>query len=168
MVRHAIVWILLAALPGVIAASQSRPNFNGRWVAVEPATVAGHELVIVQNGSTLKLEQVRIRSQETYDSLGRRVDPAGQRESTLYRLDGEVTVTGRASETVRSSLIELPDAFVLRDTYHAVRLRFERRLDQWRYRSMAFRGRISHLLPGNAGSRLAHSTASSFEATSMM
>jgi hypothetical protein len=128
MSRFARVSILLAALPIAVAASQSRPNFNGRWVAVEPAKVAGHELVIIQDGSTLKLEQVRIRSQETYDSLGRRVDPGGQRESTTYRLDGETTLGGRAPSTVRSSLIQEAHGFVLRDFYPAVGMRFERRL----------------------------------------
>ena len=128
MFGRAIVLVALAALPDLPQAGQSRPNFNGRWVAIEPAEVAGHELVIVQDGSTLKVEQLRIYSRETYDSLGRRVDPEGRRESTTYRLDGEPTVTGHAQETVRSSLVEQANAFILRDVYHGVGLRFERRL----------------------------------------
>jgi hypothetical protein len=128
MFRRAIVMVVLAVLPGLALASQSRPNFNGRWVAIEPAKVAGHELVIVQDGSTLKVEQVRLYPRETYDSLGRRVDPEGRRESTTYRLNGEPTVAGRAQETVRSSLIEQADALILRDIYQGVGLRFERRL----------------------------------------
>jgi hypothetical protein len=128
MMRRAFVLFVLAALPAVVFATQSRPNFNGRWVAIQPEKIAGHELVIVQDSSTLRIEQVRIDARETYDSLGRRADPGGRRESTTYRLDGESTITGGAAETVRSSLIQQPDAFILRDIYQGVRLRFERRL----------------------------------------
>jgi hypothetical protein len=126
--RRAFVLFVLAALPAVVFATQSRPNFNGRWVAIQPETIAGQELLIVQDGSTVRIEQVRIDARETYDRLGRRVDAATRRESTTYRLDGEPTVTGRAQETVRSSLIEQTDAFILRDIYQGLRLRFERRL----------------------------------------
>lgn len=128
MFRRAFALLALAALPAIVHATQSRPNFNGRWIAVEPAAVAGHELLIVQDGSTLKIEQVRILSRETYDRLGRRVDPGGRRESTTYRLDGEPTVAARAEESIRSSLVEGPNAFILRDVHQGLRLRFERRL----------------------------------------
>jgi hypothetical protein len=128
MTRRTVVTIAVVAIPGLLTALQSRPNFDGRWVAVEPATAAGHELVIHQDASTLRLEQRRQISRETYDSLGRRVDLAGVRESTSYRIDGTALITGSAGQSVRSTLRQESHAFVLRDTYQELHLKFERRL----------------------------------------
>jgi len=128
-----------AALLGVLAmvlvpgaAGQTRHDFDGRWIAVEPDAVAGHELHIVQDDSTLTLEQVRLNSREVYDGVERPVGEGnGVRESTTYRLDGTPTVAVRASvdpQQVRSSARWERNRLVLSDVYTATGLRFERSL----------------------------------------
>lgn len=46
--RRAFVLFFLAALPAVVAAAQSRPNFNGRWVAIQSGKIADGRLVVEQ------------------------------------------------------------------------------------------------------------------------
>lgn len=103
-----LILLALAAMPAMAVAgvaSQTPADFSGRWVAVEPQTIAGHELVITQDAATLRLEQMRLRSGETYDEFGRRQGPEkGERESTSYRLDGQSSVTNLDGRSVRSSL----------------------------------------------------------------
>ena len=128
MTRRALVTIALVAVPGLVTALQSRPNFDGRWVAVEPAKAAGHELAIQQDAWTLRLEQRRPISRETYDHLGRRVDPSGVREVTSYRIDGTPLVTRSSGQSVQSTLRHEAHTFVLRDVHQELHLKFERRL----------------------------------------
>lgn len=126
---------LLGALAVVLApgaAGQARHDFAGRWTAVEPAAVAGHELRIVQDDAKLTLEQLRPDSREVYDGFGRRVgEGQGVRESTTYRLDGTPTIALRGAgdpQQVRSSARWDRNRLVLSDVYTATGLRFERTL----------------------------------------
>jgi hypothetical protein len=112
-------------------AAQSPPDFSGRWVAVAPAAVAGHELRITEDAQMLTIEQSRIQSRQTFDSFGRRSgEGPDTMERTSYRLDGTVTVsTARGSgepQQVRSSARWDKNRLVLSDLYPATRLRFER------------------------------------------
>ena len=118
---------------GITLSAQTRPDFAGRWIAVEPAAVVGHELRIVQDAQTLKLEQVRLDSQAFADTLGRVRGPGeGERESTNYRIDGQPTIARLShhdSRQVRSTLI-WNDAHQARllDVYPDMHARFERTL----------------------------------------
>ena len=58
-------------------------DFSGRWIAVEPQKIAGHELVVTQDAAILRLEQIRLRSGETYDEFGRRRGPQKGSERQL-------------------------------------------------------------------------------------
>jgi hypothetical protein len=48
---------------------QAPANFSGRWVAVEPSSVAGHELHIRQDDDTLTIGQVRIGSRDALEPV---------------------------------------------------------------------------------------------------
>jgi hypothetical protein len=107
--------------------AQERPDFSGRWVAVEPASAAGHELRITQDQIALRLEQVGLDPKQTFDQLGRRQGPAqGNVESTTYRLDGKPTIGAGTDQQVRSSLRWDKNRLMLVDNFD--RVRFERRL----------------------------------------
>ena len=110
--------VALSILPWLHPAmAQSVPDFSGRWVAIEPAAVAGHELRIRQDDAVITLEQVRVDSRQAYDNLGRPVgDPKGEQESTTYRLDGKPTIAARSAgdgQQVRSTLRWETDRVVL-------------------------------------------------------
>ena len=127
----------LAAVPVVLLASQTPTDFSGRWIAVEPEKVAGHELVITQDTATLRLEQVRLESRATYDQFGRRQGPPnGTRESTTYRFDGTALITSYEGQSVRSSLRRDGTRLLLRDVYQPPGMTSERRL------SLDSRGRL--------------------------
>ena len=146
-----LILLALAARPAIAVAgvaSQTPADFSGRWVAVEPQTIAGHELVITQDAATLRLEQMRLRSGETYDEFGRRQGPEkGERESTSYRLDGQSSVTNLDGRSVRSSLRQEQGRILLRDVYQPPGLILERRL------SLDNRGRLvlEHRAPAPGG-----------------
>jgi hypothetical protein len=146
-----LILLALAAMPAIAVAgvaSQTPADFSGRWVAVEPQTIAGHELVITQDAATLRLEQMRLRSGETYDEFGRRQGPEkGERESTSYRLDGQSSVTNLDGRSVRSSLRREKGRILLRDVYQPPGPTFERRL------SLDNRGRLvlEHRVPVPGG-----------------
>lgn len=129
--------VLLCALaialgPAAAGQDQGRQDFNGRWIAVEPGAVAGHELRISQDDATLTLEQVQLGSRDVYDGFGRQVgEGSGVRESTTYRLDGKPTIAMRAAadpQQVRSSAWWEDDRLVLADVYTATGLRYQRTL----------------------------------------
>jgi hypothetical protein len=124
------VFVALLALP--VTADQNVPDFTGRWVAVEPASIAGHELRITQDASAITLEQTRLRSRQTYDDSGRpRGEAKGEREKSSYRLDGQPTISNRGAgdaQQVRSTLRWKNDGLLLIDTYPATHLKFERTL----------------------------------------
>lgn len=126
----AVAFTILLALP--TAAGQSVPDFGGRWVAVEPVSLAGQELRITQDASAITLEQMRFRSRQVNDEFGRpQGDAKGELERTSYRLDGQPTISTRVagdSQQVRSTLRWEKDQLLLTDAYPATRLRFERRL----------------------------------------
>ena len=127
----------LALITIPLFATQTPPDFSGRWIAVEPEKIAGHELIVVQDTATLRLEQIRLESRATYDSFGRRQGPPnGTRESTTYRLDGEMLVTTYQGQSVRSSLRRDNTRVLLRDVYHPPGVTFERSL------SLDNRGRL--------------------------
>ncbi len=124
-----LISFAVAAIPVTLLATQSPADFSGRWIAVEPQRIAGHELVITQDAGTLRLEQMRLSSGETYDESGRARGPLkGERESTIYRLDGEVLATKRGEQSVRSSLRRDNERILLRDQYHPPGVTFERSL----------------------------------------
>ena len=127
MERVRLIPLALVTIPVTLLVTQPPPDFSGRWIAVEPQKVAGHELVVTQDKATLRLEQVRLRSGETYDHFGRPQPPlTGDRESTTYRLDGKAVVTNDAGQSVRSSLREDSGRIVLRDVYQPPGVNFER------------------------------------------
>ena len=130
MGRIRLLLLILVTIPAtLVAARQGTPNLNGRWVAVEPHKVAGHELVVTQDATTLRLEQVRLQRGETYDEFGRgQGAEKGQRESTTYRLDGQVLVTNQGDQAVRSSLREDKGRLLLRDQIHPPGVTVERML----------------------------------------
>ena len=119
----------VAAIPVMLFASQPPGDFSGRWIAVEPEKIAGHELVVTQDAATLRLEQVRLESRATYDSFGRRQGPPnGTRESTTYRLDGQILVTSYEGQSVRSNLRRDGARVLLRDVYQPPGVTSERSL----------------------------------------
>ena len=119
----------LVTIPVTLLAAQAPADLSGRWIATEPQKIAGHELVVTQDATTLRLEQVRLQSGETYDNFGRRQGPqSNERESTTYRLDGQVLVTNRGGQSVRSSLRRDNARVLLRDMYHPNGATFERSL----------------------------------------
>lgn len=120
----------LVTIPVTLFATQPAADFSGRWIAVEPQKVAGHELVVTQDAATLRLEQtMRLRSAETYDEFGRRRGVRqGNRESSTYRLDGEPLVTNRGGQLLRSSLRRDNGRILLTDRYHPPGVTFERSL----------------------------------------
>ena len=129
MGRSRLILFALVTIPVALLAAQAPADFSGRWIAVEPQKIAGHELVVTQDAATLKLEQVRLRSGETYDQFGRRQGPLkGDRESTTYRLDGKALVTNIEGQSVRSSLREDRGRILLRDLYQPPGFTFERSL----------------------------------------
>jgi hypothetical protein len=139
-----LIAVTLVAIPLSVLARQPHPDFSGRWIAVEPQKIAGHELLVTQDTATLRLEQVRLESRATYDSFGRRQGPApGTRESTTYRLDGQTLVTRYENQSVRSSLRREKARLWLRDVYQPPGAIFERRL------SLDNRGRLvlEHRIP---------------------
>jgi hypothetical protein len=139
-----LIAFTLVVIPLGVLASQPHPDFSGRWIAVEPQKIAGHELLVTQDTATLRLEQVRLESRATYDSFGRRQGPAtGTRESTTYRLDGQTLVTRYESQSVRSSLRGDNTRLLLRDVYQPPGITFERSL------SLDSRGRLvlEHRVP---------------------
>lgn len=117
--------------------AQPLPDVTGRWIAVEPESVRGHELHISRNNSILQLEQLRLTSAEVYDSHGRRIgSPAGERERSAYRLDGEKTVAKSVGQPVHSWLRAGTDHVLLTDLYQETRLTVQRKL------SLDDRGRL--------------------------
>ena len=125
-----ILFVALSTLL-TLAGQQSLtpPDFSGRWIAVEPQKIAGHELVVTQDAATLRLEQMRLQSGETFNEFGRRQGPPkGERESTTYRLDGQVLVTNRDGQSVRSSLRRDDGRVLLRDMYQPPGMTFVRSL----------------------------------------
>lgn len=126
------VLLLAVLLSPASATHQIRQDFSGRWIAVQPESVAGHELHIEQDGSALTLEQVRLDSRQVYDAFGRRLDEAkGVRESTTYRWDGKPVIAARgAAETqqVRSSARWDRNRLVLSDVNPDTGVRFQRTL----------------------------------------
>jgi len=128
VLRTALVIVLGHA--GLTA--QKGPNFSGRWIAVEPASAAGHELLITQDDATLKLEQARLYSGQVFNKFGKSLGhEKGDQESTTYRLDGRSTTTSRAGDDpqpVRSSIRWSKARLVLIDFYQAIGLRVERTL----------------------------------------
>ena len=129
MGRIRLIPLALVTVPVTLFTAQAPSDFNGRWSAVEPQKFAGHELVITQDKATLRLDQVRLHSGETYDQFGRpQGPPKGVRESTTYRLDGTTVVTNVAGQSVRSSLGEDGERIILRDRYHPPGVNFERSL----------------------------------------
>ncbi|HJR61806.1 MAG TPA: hypothetical protein VJ813_20530 [Vicinamibacterales bacterium] len=124
-----LISFALATMPATLLAIQTPADFSGRWTAIEPQKIAGHELVVMQDAGTLRLEQMRLRSGETYDEFGRPRGPQkGERESTMYRLDGEVLVTKRGDQSIRSSLRRDNGRILLRDQYQPPGVTFERSL----------------------------------------
>ena len=120
--------IALVAIPLTLVARQPSPSFGGRWIAIEPDKIAGHELVVTQDATTLRLEQARLNAPQTYDAFGRRQpSQSGDRESTTYRLDGKALVTTHGDQSVRSSLHQDNGRILLRDFYQPGVL-FERSL----------------------------------------
>jgi hypothetical protein len=139
-----LILFALVTIPVTMFPTQAPPGFSGRWIAVEPQKIAGHELVVTQDAATLRLEQMRLHSGETYDEFGRRQGPQkGERESTMYRLDGQVLVTNRGGQSVRSRLRGDNRRILLRDVYQPPGVTFERSL------SFDNRGRLvlEHRLP---------------------
>ena len=127
MGRIRLISFALVTISVTLFATQSPPNLTGRWIAVEPQKVAGHELVITQDATTLRLEQLRLHSNEAHDGFGRREGPEkGEREATTYRLDGQVLVTNRGDQAVRSSLRASKGRLLLRDQYHPPGMTMER------------------------------------------
>ena len=139
----------LVTIPLTLFGQQTPADFSGRWIAVEPKKVAGHELVVTQDTATLRLEQMRLSSGETYDQLGRRRGVRqGDRESTTYRLDGEALVTNSGGQLVRSTLRRDNGRVTLTDRYQPPGVTFERTL------SFDDRGRLvlvleHHPIPGD-------------------
>ena len=125
-----LIPFVLVTIPVTLFAAQIPAGLSGRWVAVEPQKIAGHELLIAQDAATLRLEQVRLQHVETFDELGRRQGPPKKevRESTTYRLDGEVLVTNRDGQSVRSSLRHEDGRVWLRDVYQPTLVTLERSL----------------------------------------
>ena len=129
MSHFRLIPLALIAPPLTLFATQASPDFSGRWLAVEPQKVAGHELVVTQDTATLRLEQIRLRSGETYDEFGRRRGTRqGEQESTTYRLDGEALVTNRGGQLVRSTLRRDNGRITLTDRYQPPGVTFERSL----------------------------------------
>jgi hypothetical protein len=126
------MWLIPFALVTIsvtLFATQAPAGFSGRWIAVEPQKIAGHELVVTQDAATLRLEQMRLHSDETYDEFGRGRGPQkAERESTTYRLDGQVLVTNRGGQSVRSLLRADNGRILLRDVYQPAGVVFERSL----------------------------------------
>jgi hypothetical protein len=123
--------MLALLLPLAFLMPQTPQNFSGHWVAIEPASVAGHELRITENTETLTIEQSRIQSRQAFDSFGRATgEDQGAMERTAYRLDGKSTVSmaGGAGtpQQVRSSLRWDKNRLVLSDVYAGTGMRFER------------------------------------------
>ena len=129
MRRIRLIPFVLVTIPVTLFAAQIPAGLSGKWVAVEPQKIAGHELLITQDAATLRLEQVRLQQVETFDELGRRQGPPKEvRESTTYRLDGEVLVTTRDGQSVRSSLRHEDGRVWLRDVYQPTLVTLERSL----------------------------------------
>jgi hypothetical protein len=128
--RHIrLIPFALVTIPVTLFAAQIPAGLSGKWVAVEPQKIAGHELLITQDAATLRLEQVRLQHVETFDDLGRRQGPPKEvRESTTYRLDGGVLVTNRDGQSVRSSLRQDGGRIWLRDVYQPTLVTLERSL----------------------------------------
>jgi hypothetical protein len=128
--RHiGLIPFALVTVPVTLLAIQAPADFSGRWIAVEPQKVAGHELVVTQDAATLKLEQVRLHSGVTYDQFGRPQGPGkGDRESSTYRLDGKALVTNVDGQSVRFSLRKGDGRVLLRDLYQPPGFTFERSL----------------------------------------
>lgn len=139
-----LISFALVVIPVTLLARQTPADFSGRWIAVEPQQIAGHELVVIQDTAILRLEQVRLESGATYDSFGRPQGPQkGKRESTTYRLDGQTLVTNHDGQSVRSSLRRDSSRILLRDLYQPPGVTFQRSL------SLDNRGRLvlEHRLP---------------------
>ena len=124
-----LIPLALVAIPVTLFAAQVPAGLSGRWIAVEPQKVAGHELLITQDAGTLRLEQLRLQHIQTFDELGRRQGPLKEvRESTTYRLDGQVRVTSHDGQSVRSSLRQEDGRVWLRDVYQPTLVTLERSL----------------------------------------
>jgi hypothetical protein len=116
MGRVRLLPIAFVTIPLTLFGTQPSPGLSGRWIAVEPDKIAGHELVVTQDATTLRLEQLRLQPRQTYDGFGRpHGAEKGERESTAYRLDGQVLVTNRGGQSVRSSLREDKGRLLLRE-----------------------------------------------------
>jgi hypothetical protein len=120
---------LVGCLFGITISAQTKTDFSGHWVAAEPSGAAGHELRITQDAETLKLEQPRLWSQQSTDTFGRVRGPAaGERESTIYRIDGR-PITSRSGDDarqVRSTLSWKDGQLQLTDVYAETGVRFQR------------------------------------------
>jgi hypothetical protein len=128
MGRVRLLPIGLVTIPLTLFATQPSSSLTGRWIAVEPDKIAGHELVVTQDATTLRLDQLRLQPRQTYDEFGRPGAEKGERESTAYRLDGQVLVTSRGGQSVRSSLREDKGRLLLRDQILPPGVTFERML----------------------------------------
>ncbi|HVH57558.1 MAG TPA: hypothetical protein VM791_14950 [Vicinamibacterales bacterium] len=138
--------VTLSVVQLITVTAQAPANFSGRWIAIEPASVAGHELRITQDQDTFTVQQVRIESREAFDNLGRRIgEGAKATESTTYRLDGKPTVTmARGAgdpQQMRSSVRWDKKRLVLSDLYSATGFRFERVLSFDRQGRLVFERR---------------------------
>ena len=145
MGRIRLLSVAFLTIPLTVFVTQASSNLSGRWIAVEPDKIAGHELVVTQDATTLRLEQVRLQPGETYDEFGRRHGgQKAERESMTYRLDGRVLVTKQGGQQVRSSLRGDQGRLLLRDQYHPPGVTFERML------SLDQQGRLvlEHRRPG--------------------
>ena len=129
MGRVRLLSVAFVTIPLTLFATQPSSGLSGRWIAVEPDKIAGHELVVTQNAATLRLEQLRLQPGETYDEFGRRQSAhKGERESTTYRLDGAVLVTTGGGQSVRSSLRQDKGRLLLRDQIYPPGVTVERLL----------------------------------------
>ena len=128
--RHIrLISFAIVTIPVTLLAAQIPAGLSGRWIAVEPQRIAGHELLITQDAATLRLEQVPLQHGQPYDELGRRQGPLKDvRESTTYRLDGQISISNRDNQSVHSSLRQDNGRIWLRDVYQPTVVTLERSL----------------------------------------
>lgn len=124
-----ILCLVLAgfSLAPPIQNAQSILDLAGSWVALDPLSAAGHELRIRQDQGWLRIEQVRLTGRQVFDDVGKRSPGApGERERTVYRLDGSAETARLGFETVQSRLIREGERIRLVDLYQSNGMRVER------------------------------------------